>query len=39
MKEVARDVSGCDLKDEYFTFYTFTLEATLVCPNDKGAGA
>ena len=38
MKEVARDVSGCDLKDEYFTFYTFTSEATLVCPAGK-AGA
>lgn len=36
MKEVAREVSGCDLKDEYFTFYTFTLEATLVCPKTEG---
>lgn len=39
MKEVARNVSGCDLKDEYFTFYTFTLEATLVCPADRKVGA
>lgn len=39
MKKVAREVSGCDLKDEYFTFYTFTLEATLACPPDGKAGA
>ena len=39
MKEVAREVSGCDLKDEYFTFYTFTLEATLSCPIAERAGA
>ena len=36
MKEVAREVSGCDLKDEYFPFYTFTLEATLACPKTEG---
>ncbi len=39
MKEVAREATGCDLKDEYYAFYNFQLEATLVCPNDKGAGA
>jgi len=36
IKEVAREASGCDIRDEYFTFYTFTLEATLVCPKAEG---
>lgn len=31
MREVARQVTGCALKDEFYTFMTFRLEATLVC--------
>lgn len=31
MREVARQLTGCALKDEFYTFMTFRLEATLVC--------
>lgn len=37
MREVARQVTGCGLKDEFYTFMTFRLEATLVCSvGDQG---
>ncbi|PHP19794.1 hypothetical protein CG471_10590 [Sphingobium sp. IP1] len=36
MREVARRVTGCALKEEFYTFMTFRLEATLVCsPADQ----
>lgn len=33
MRKIARDVTGCELKNEFFTIWKFELEATLVCPN------
>ena len=31
MKAVARNFTGCELADEFFTFWQFDLEARLVC--------
>jgi hypothetical protein len=35
MRKVAIEISKCRIKDEYFTFWTFTLEATIDCDVNK----